>query len=383
MNIVLVGPAWPFRGGIAETTNALYKTFLERGHNAHVVGFKKQFPKLLFPGQTQFDSSREDNLPSERTLIPWNPFTWPATARAIRRHNPDLIIYKWWIPFMGPAFWGVSKLLGGSYRNRTAFACHNVLPHEKRAGDMLFTKMALGSGSFIMTFSKAEAETGRKLFPDRARESIRATPLPVYECYDEFTEGAQAARAKLGIDAKKLLLFIGLIREYKGVDVLLRAMPAIIQRDPEIKLVIAGEFYEGQEKYESLIDDLKIRDHVIVRPKFVPSHEIGLYLAAADLNVLPYRHATQSGILVTAYAHGCPVLVTRVGGLAEVVDDGKSGFVVEGENPQAIADAVMNYYNTGGRDTYEPHVRAKSEEFSWHRPCELLEAFARSAPSRP
>lgn len=380
MRIVLVGPAWPYRGGIAETTNALYKTFQERGHDTHIVGFKKQFPKLLFPGQTQFDTSREDNLPSERTLVPWNPLTWPATARAIKRHNPDLVIYKWWIPFMGPSFWGVSKLLGSSYRKKIAFVCHNVLPHEKRFGDLLFTKMALGSGSFIMTFSKAEAETGRTLFPDFRPEQIRSTPLPVYECYDEFTSGAQAAREELGIDAKKLLLFIGLIREYKGVDVLLNAMPAIIRRDPEIKLVIAGEFYDGQEKYEKLIDELGLRAHVIVRPKFVPSHEIGLYLAAADLNVLPYRHATQSGILVTAYAHGCPVLVTRVGGLAEVVDDGKSGFVVAGENPQAIADCVANFYATGGRATYEPHVRKKSEEFSWHRPCEMLEQFAFDSP---
>lgn len=376
MNIVLVGPAWPYRGGIAETTNALYKTFLERGHNAHIVGFEKQFPKLLFPGQTQLDHSKVEDIPSERMLVAWNPLTWPRTARAIRKHNPDLLIFKWWIPFFGPAFWGVQKLLGGSYKQKTAFVCHNVLPHEKRFGDMLFTKMALGSGSFIMTLSSAEADTARAIFPEWPKETIRATPLPVYECYDEFTEGAQAARAKLGIDAKKLLLFIGLIREYKGVDVLLHAMPAIIARDPEIKLVIAGEFYDGQEKYEKLIDELRLREHVIVRPKFVPAEEIGLYLAAADLNVLPYRHATQSGILVTAYAHGCPVLVTRVGGLAEVVDDGKSGFVVEGENPQAIADAVMNYYSSGGRAAYEPHVRRKSEEFSWHRPCEMLEAFA-------
>ncbi|MCL4305429.1 glycosyltransferase [bacterium] len=379
MRIVLVGPAWPFRGGIAETTNALYRTFLERGHDAHVVGFKKQFPKLLFPGQTQLDDSKVENIPSERLLVAWNPLTWPRTARAIRNHKPDLVIFKWWIPFFGPAFWGVSKLLGKSYRRKTAFVCHNVLPHEKRVGDLPFTKMALGSGSFILTLSSAEADTARKLFPDWPKENIRPTPLPVYECYDQFTAGPQAARAKLGIEAKKLLLFIGLIREYKGVDVLLRAMPEIVRNDPDIKLVIAGEFYDGQEKYEKLIDELGIRAHVIVRPKFVPAHEIGLYLAAADLNILPYRHATQSGILVTAYAHGCPVLVTRVGGLAEVVDNGKSGFVVEGENPHAIAEKVAHFYAAGGRAAFEPHVRTKSEEFSWHRPCELLEAFAQNS----
>ncbi len=376
MNIVFVGPAWPYRGGIAETTNALYKTFVERGHNVHIVGFKKQFPKLLFPGQTQLDTSRDMSLPSQRTLIPWMPHTWPATAQAIRAHKPDLLIYKWWIPFMGPAFWGVSKLLGDDYIRKTAFVCHNVLPHEKRFGDIPFTKMALGRGSFIMTLSMAEADTARGLFPDWKSEQIRATPLPVYECYEPFTEGPAAARAKLAIDAKKLLLFFGLVRHYKGVDVLLQAMPEIIRRDPEIKLVVAGEYYDGQEKYEKLIDDLGIRDHVIVRPYFIPSHEIGTYLAAADLNVLPYRHATQSGILVTAYSHGCPVLVTRVGGLWEVVDEGKSGFVVEGENPQAIADTVAKFYASGGRATYEAHVREKAKEFSWHRPCEILEAFA-------
>lgn len=378
MKIVLVGPAFPYRGGIAETTNSLYAALTARGHEVVIIGFKKQFPKLLFPGKTQFDTSRKDNIPSTRLLVPWNPLSWYQTAQFINKQKADLVGFKWWMPFFGAAYWGVSKLLDKPSRERIAFVCHNVIPHETRIGDKTLSKMALGQSKFFLTFSRNEAHELEHLFPNIAKENIRFTALPLFDRYDKFREGQAAARAKLGIDAKKLLLFMGLIRQYKGLDILLRAMPEIIHQDSDIKLVIAGEFYEEQAKYDKLIDELGIRDHVIVRPGYVPAEEIGVYLAAADVNVLPYRSATQSAILVLAYAHGCPVITTNVGGLAEVVDAGKTGFVVEPENPPAIAAAVQNFYSTGGRPTFEPHVRTTAEKFSWDRPCEILEEFAQS-----
>ncbi len=377
MKIVLVGPAFPYRGGIAETTNSLYSALTARGHEVVIVGFKKQFPKLLFPGKTQFveNASRRD-LPPEFMLVPWNPLSWYRTAQFIEKQKADLVCYKWWMPFFGACYWGVSKLLDKQSRAHIAFVCHNVIPHETRIGDKTLSKMALGQSKFFLTFSRNEAHELEHLFPSIAKENIRFTALPLFDRYDEFTQGQAAARAKLGIDAKKLLLFMGLIRQYKGLDILLRAMPEIIKQDSDIKLVVAGEFYEEQAKYDKLIDELGIREHVIVRPGYVPADEIGTYLAAADVNVLPYRSATQSAILVLAYAHGCPVITTNVGGLAEVVDAGKTGFVVEPENPSAIAAAVYDFYSTGGRAAFEPHVRTTAEKFSWDRPCEILEEFA-------
>lgn len=378
MKIVLVGPAFPYRGGIAETTNSLYSVLTKRGHDVVIVGFKKQFPKLLFPGKTQFDTSRTDDIPSTRLLVPWNPLSWYRTAKFINKQNADLVCYKWWMPFFGAAYWGVSKLLDMQSRARVAFVCHNVIPHETRIGDKTLSKMALGQSKFFLTFSRNEAHELEHLFPKIEKKHIRHTALPLFDRYDEFKQGQAAARAKLKIDAKKLLLFMGLIRQYKGLDILLRAMPEIIKQDSDIKLVIAGEFYEEQAKYDKLIDELGIRNHVIVRPGYVPADEIGVYLAAADVNVLPYRSATQSAILVLAYAHGCPVITTNVGGLAEVVEAGKTGFVVEPEDSSAIASAVHNFYSTGGRTVFEPHVRTTAEKFSWDRPCEILEEFAQS-----
>jgi len=379
LKIVLVGPAYPYRGGIAETTNSLYAALTARGHDVVIVGFKKQFPKLLFPGKTQFDTTHKDGIPSTRLLIPWNPWSWWQTAAFIRKQNADLICYKWWMPFFGKAYWAVAKFLDKQSRSRIAFICHNVIPHEKRFGDTALSKMALGQSRFFLTFSRNEAQELRELYPKCPEQNIRFTPLPLFDRYEEYKEGQQAARAKLKLDAKKLLLFMGLIRQYKGLDILLRAMPEIVQKDPDIKLVVAGEFYDDQAKYDKLIDELGIREHVIVRPGYVPADEIGVYLAAADVNVLPYRSATQSAILVLAYAHGCPVITTNVGGLSEVVDEGETGYVVAPDNPAALASGVQKFFSTGGRAMFEPHVRKMSEKFSWDRPCEILEEFAQTA----
>lgn len=379
MKIVIVGPAFPFRGGIAETTNSLSAALTARGHDVVIAGFRKQFPKLLFPGKTQFvENKTARDLPAENLLVPWNPLSYWRTAKFISAQKPDLICFKWWMPFFGKAYFWVAKFLDAKYQSRIAYVCHNVIPHEKRFGDTMLSKMALGRSKYFLTFSRNEAQELRELYPNCPQENIRFTPLPLFDRYDEFTDGQHAARAKLGLEAKKLLLFMGLIRQYKGLDILIRAMKEIVARDPEIKLVVAGEFYEDQHKYDALIDELGLREHVIVRPGYVPANEIGTYLAAADVNVLPYRSATQSAILVLAYAHGCPVITTNVGGLSEVVDEGKTGYVVAPEDPAAIVNGVTKFFSTGGRATFEPNVRAMAERFSWDRPCEILEEFARN-----
>jgi D-inositol-3-phosphate glycosyltransferase len=251
VKIVLVGPAWPYRGGIAETTNSLYAELRARGHEVKIAGFAKQFPGFLFPGKTQFDTSRTMDIESNRILIPWNPLAWGRTAEWINAQEPDLIGFKWWMPYFGLGYWGVMRALEKQYQSRVAFICHNVIPHERRFGDRLLSKLALSRSNFFLTFSKNEAEELRTLFPQIASERIRFALAPLTDKYDAFECGQEAAKRELGIDAKKLLLFMGLVRSYKGLDILLRAMPEIVRSDSEVKLVIAGEFYEEQARYEN------------------------------------------------------------------------------------------------------------------------------------
>lgn len=379
MRVVLFGPAYPFRGGIAQFSGVLFQAMQKAGHEVHAVNFKKQFPKLLFPGKTQFDDSPQAlKIPSQRTFTLWNPFSWINTARAIEKHDPDLIVFMWWMPFFAPGYWGVARLLRKKYRRRIVYILHNVIPHERRGGDVFLSRLALNTANYYLALSQAEEREMRRLFPHVKLERIRYSPHPVYDSYAPFRGTREAAQEHIGTKAEKLLLFFGFVREYKGLDILLRAMPEILKDDPNLKLVIAGEFYQDRAKYHQLISSLGIEHAVIVHDRYLSGDEVGAYFAACDVVVLPYRSATQSGIIQVAYALDVPVITTNVGGLAEVVKDGVTGYLVPPENPTAVAEAVRKFYRHGGKSAFSENVSRESKRFSWEALVQTITGFSSS-----
>jgi glycosyltransferase involved in cell wall biosynthesis len=378
VKIVLFGPAYPFRGGIAQFSGVLRQSLVKAGHEVKVVNFRKQFPKLLFPGKTQYDDSPQAlKIPSVRTFTLWNPLSWLRTAREIERHDPDLIAVMWWIPFFAPGYWGAAKLLKKQYRSRILYVLHNVIPHERRFGDVFLSRLALNTAHNYLALSQAEEREMRRLFPHVPPERTRYSPHPSYDCYAPFTGNRTQAQEHIGVKAEKLLLFFGFVREYKGLDVLLRAMPEILKDDPQIKLVIAGEFYQNRAQYDALISSLGIGGSVIIHDRYLSGDEVGAYFAAADCVVLPYRSATQSGIVQVAYALDMPVITTNVGGLSEVVTDSVTGYLVPPEDPPAIAEAVRKFYRTGGKPAFTENVSREAQRFSWDALVDTITSFAR------
>lgn len=377
MKICIVGPASPFRGGIAQFSNTLAQSLRKSGHDVLLVNFIEQYPRLLFPGQSQFEESPPKlDVPSVRVFTLWKPWTWLSTAKAIRRHHPDLILFAWWFPLFGPGYWGVMKLLG-SCRARIGFLLHNVIPHEKRFGDKRFTRMAFSRSDFFIVQSRAVERDLLSWFPNLKRESIAYSPHPLYDCYPKYAGTAAEARQELGLPADApVLLFFGFVRPYKGLDILLRAMPDILRHAPKARLLVVGEFYDPRADYDKQIAELGIAEHVTVRDDYCPADEVGTYFAACDAVVLPYRSATQSGIIQMAYALDTPVITTDVGGLSEVVLDGVTGYVVPPENPPAIAEGARKFFAAGGRPAFVENVRRESRKYSWETFVGVLEKLA-------
>lgn len=376
MKFVIVGPVYPFRGGIAQFSGVLTTALRKAGHEVVLINFRKQFPKLLFPGKTQFDDSPHAlKLESKRVFTLWNPWTWIRSARAIRDEQPDLILFAWWMPFFGLGYWAVARLLGSAYRQRICFLLHNVIPHERRPGDLFFTKRALGTSAHFIALSRAEERELTRLFPTIPAAKVHYSPHPIYDNYLKYTGTQAEARQYLGIKAPRLLLFFGFVREYKGLDTLIRALPEIVENDPDIQLAIVGEFYQERKIYDQLIDGLMMRDSIIIHEGYVGGHDVGCWFAAADVVVLPYRSATQSGIVPIAYALDMPVITSNVGGLPEVVVEGKTGFTVPPEDPHALALAVAAYFNAGGRPVFEPNVTAEAFNFSWESLVNKMQAI--------
>ncbi len=374
VKVVIFGPAYPFRGGISQFSQVLARSLSQGGHEVKLVNFKKQFPKILFPGTTQFDEKAQAHaISTERVFTLWNPLTWLETARAIRRYEPELILFAWWMPFFGVGYWAVAKLLGKLYRGRLVFLLHNVIPHERRFGDVFFSRLALNQSRSYLALSRAEEKEMHRLFPQVPKGNIYYSPHPLYDNYAPY-KGSQAdARRELGLTSSRILLFFGFVREYKGLDVLLRAMPQIRQRYPDLTLAIVGEFYQDRAKYDDLIRDLKIESAVLVHSGYVSGNDVGTWFAACDVVVLPYRSATQSGIVPIAYALSTPVITTDVGGLGEVVLHGTTGFVVPPEDPVALAEAVGQFYEKGGRPAFEQSVKSHQKDFSWETMRTMIE----------
>lgn len=367
--IVLIGPVYPYKGGIAHYTSLLYRA-LTRQYDVELISYKMQYPGFLFRKEQKDYRNDMFKVQEAQFLINTaNPINIIRTAGKIRKENPDLVIMQWWHPYFAPCYWILETALGKSIKKM--FVCHNVFPHERFPMDRALTKLVLKKADFFLVHSGSDAADLLTIKPD-AR--YRQNPHPTYHAFKirNLTKGQ--ARQELGIGSEeKLLLFFGFVREYKGLRHLIHAMPLIRQKLDAVKLMVVGSFGGDKEDYMNLIRDCGVQDCVEVIDGYTPDNEVEKYFAACDLVVLPYESATQSGIVQIAYGFEKPVIVTNVGGLPDVVTDGRTGSVVEPGNPEQLAEAVVRYYEDGMEKVFAENVRKEAYRFSWDRLTEKVE----------
>lgn len=363
-HIVILGSAWPLRGGGLATFNErLAREFSGDGHKVTIYTFSLQYPSVLFPGKSQYSEEKAPiDLDIKVAVNSINPFNWISIGRELRKLNPDIIVVRFWLPFLGPALGTILRKVRKNHRTRIICIADNIIPHEKRPGDRIFTKYFLKTPDAFITLSE-------KVLTDLAsfEPSKKAVFIP-HPLYDNFGAALpkQEARKWLEIpDTGKLILFFGFIRSYKGLDILLRAMADERIRKMGIVLLVAGEFYQDSKPYTDLISQLNIMERVILRTTFIKDDEVKYYCSAADLIIQPYRHATQSGVTPLAYHFEKPMIVTNVGGLPAMVPDGKVGLIAE-PNPESIADHIVEFYELG-EDHFLPHLREEKKKYAWNR----------------
>ncbi|MBK6826523.1 MAG: glycosyltransferase [Chitinophagaceae bacterium] len=362
--LVIIGPAHPLRGGLATFNQRLAKAFNDEGHHCSIYSFSLQYPSFLFPGKTQFtDEPAPANLDIHTVINSVNPFNWIRIGNRLKKEKPDIIIVRFWLPFMGPALGTILRRVRKNKHTRIICIADNVIPHEKRFGDKPFTRYFLKSCDAFITMSE-------KVMSDlRQFEKAKPAKQVSHPLYDNFGDiiPKEAARKKLGLpENENIILFFGFIRRYKGLDILLEAIGFLKKNNPEalrFKLLVAGEFYEDEQPYQDQIDRLGIRDHLILRTDFIPDSEVKYYCCAADAVLHPYRNATQSGVTPLAYHFEKPMVVTNVGGLPALVPHEKVGLVVE-PTPEAIADGILRFYQLG-EDFFIPHLRIEKVKYSW------------------
>ncbi len=362
MKISIVSTAYPLRGGIAQYTGILHDKFVAAGHEVQVVTFKRQYPAFLFPGKTQMETGKEESvvIPSEPIIDSIGPLSWFKAASRIREFEPDLLLFKFWMPFFAPCFGTIARRVKRARKTKVCFLCDNVIPHERRPGDIAMTKYALKAADFFIVQSKV---VEKQLLGLLQSPTYKLIPHPVYDIFGEVLEKTQTKK-NLGISEEKVILFFGYVRAYKGLDIVIKAMPEILKKI-NVRLLIVGEFYDDEGKYQRLLDELNLRENASVYADFIPNEEVNQYFCSADVVVLPYKSATQSGIVQLANHFNKPCIITDVGGLAEVVLHEKTGFVVEPEKPQAIADAVVKYYAEEREKDFSKNVEKEKVKYSW------------------
>jgi glycosyltransferase involved in cell wall biosynthesis len=377
VRIALVGPLHPWRGGIAQYLGLLGETLATRAE-VRAVTFTRQYPELLFPGKSQRDPDAEPpHFPVDALLDSIDPFSWARAARRLQAFGPGLVVLKWWLPFFAPAFVGAVAPLRRR-GTRVALVCDNLVPHEKRPGDGLLTRHMLRHSDGYLVMSESVERDLDRLKPGAPR---RRVPHPLYAQFDRGRYTRESARAKLGLQGE-VALFFGYVRHYKGLDLLLAAWPRVRAHRP-VTLVVAGEFYEDAAPYRARARAAGGDDAVRLLDHYLPDEEVEAVFKAADVVVLPYRSATQSGVTHVAYALGVPVILTDVGGLGETVRGEETGLVVPPESPEALAEAVLRFFTDGLAPKLRAGVEAVRRAHSWDLLADEVIALGdRLAPAR-
>lgn len=366
--VIIIGPAWPLRGGLASFDERLARQFTSDGYDTTIYTFSLQYPGFLFPGTTQYSTDpAPEGIDIRVKINSVNPLNWLSVGRELKKLAPDLVVVRFWIPFMGPCLGTILRVVKKNRVTKVVCIADNVIPHEHRPGDKPFTRYFLKEVDGFVTMSG-------KVKKDLALFTKQKTLQVVHPLYDNFGDAVSKAeaRAYLQLDAdEKIILFFGFIRKYKGLDLLLEAMSDRRIRDSGIRLLIAGEFYENRKEYDELISNLDIKDQLILRTDFIPDSGIRYYMSAADFVIQPYRNATQSGVTPLAYHFEKPMLVTNVGGLPDLVPDGKVGVVAE-PDPAAIASGILRLYDMGEAH-FLPFLQEEKKKYSWSLLREAIE----------
>ena len=362
MKIAILGTAWPYRGGLAVYNERLARQFATEGDDVTIYTFTLQYPSFLFPGKTQYSSEPAPaDLNIIRNLNSINPFNWLKTGREIKRLAPDILVIKFWLPFMAPCLGKVARMVRKNGKTRVVSILDNIIPHEHRPGDRLFGHYFTRSVDGFVAMSDSVLEDLSKFDTVKPRVFCRH---PLYDNFGPKTSREESLKF-LGLDpGERYMLFFGLIRDYKGLDLMLKAYADSRFRKMNVKLIVAGEFYSGSEKYFDLEKELGLEGMIIWKSDFVPDSEVRYYFGAADIIVQPYKSATQSGVTQIAYHFEKPMLVTDVGGLAEIVPDGKVGYVVQPEVAQ-IADALVDFFENKRQDQFIDGILSEKKQYAW------------------
>lgn len=361
MNIVILGTTWPFRGGLASFNERLAREFIAQGHKVTILTFTLQYPSFLFPGKTQYsDELCPTDLHIERAMSSINPFSWVKTARKIQG---DVLVIKYWHSLMAPCLGTIARLAKRRTPNlQVVSILDNVIPHEPHFYDRGLTKYFIHSVDRFVAMSQSVADDCKRF--STPKQSIALCPHPLYDNFGEIVP-KEVARQHLGLNPKTTyLLFFGFIRDYKGLDLLLQALSDTRLRNKDVQLLVAGEFYNGGEQYKRLEQQLHLEGKIVWHTDFIPNEDVRYYFSACDLVVQPYKSATQSGVTQVAYHFNRPMLVTAVGGLSEIVPNGKVGYVVP-VDVKAIADALVDFCENG--DHFQSGLIEEKKKYSWSK----------------
>ena len=373
--VIIIGPAHPLRGGGLTTFNhRLAKELTTQGHDCRIYSFSLQYPSFLFPGKSQYSNEpAPEGIVIESVINSINPFNWIKIGNRLKKEKPDIIIVRFWLPLMGPALGTILRRVRKNKHTKIICLADNIIPHEKRFGDKLFTRYFLKSCDAFITMSE-------KVLGDlRLFQKIKPAKLVPHPSYDNFGAiiSKMEAREKLGLEKQdSILLFFGFIRKYKGLDLLFEAMADERIKNAGIKLLVAGEFYDDEKQYQEQIDRLGIRDRLIIKTNFIPDNDVKYYLCASDAVVQPYRNATQSGVTPLAYHFEKPMIVTNVGGLPALVPDGKAGLVTA-PDPESIANSILQFYQLG-ENYFIAGIREEKNKYTWEKLVSAVEQLAKN-----
>ena len=369
--IVLLGTTWPFRsGGISTFNERLARALISEGYEVIIYTFSLQYPNFLFPGKSQYsDLPAPQDLDIRIRVNSVNPFNWISVGREIRRLAPDMLIMRFWIPLMAPALGTIARIVRKNKHTKVISLADNIVPHEKRIGDKMMTGYFVRSIDGFITLSHKVLDDLKKMSPF---VPVLFTPHPLYDNFGE-TVSREEALKNLNLDPNfRYLLFFGFIRDYKGLDWLLTAFADPALRKFPVKLLVAGEYYTTSQKYEQIIREHYLEEHVIMHTNFIDDKMVPSYFCASDLVVQPYKSATQSGVTQIAYHFEKPILVTNVGGLGEIVPNGKVGYAVE-PNPDAIAIALLDFLERIHNEDFIDNIKIEKRRFSWEKMVETIE----------
>jgi len=374
MKICLLGPSYPFRGGISHYTTLLCR-HLRLRHPVTFISFKRQYPEFLFPGKTTIDPSqicfKEDD--TRRILDSMNPFSWLKVAREVLYSKQDLLIIPWWVSFWAPQFWTIAWFVKKFSQTKILFLCHNVVEHESKWFDKLLTRLVLKKGDYFIVHSDSDKSNLLKMLPGA---KVSKTFHPTYDCFNLTSYDPFKIKKQYNLKGN-VLLFFGFVRDYKGLKYLLKAMPAVLS-EVQVTLLVVGEFWDDKQGYLKLAEELGIESQVIFIDRYIANEEVGNYFSASDLVIQPYVSATGSGIIQIAFGFNKPVVATRVGSLPEVVDDGRTGYLVSPESSKELAEAIVTFFSHNKAHEFVRNISEANYRFSWDRIINVIESLAGS-----